>query len=307
MSLQNHIYSVLTPLSQRALELKSPQIWGPDGEVWAELIKRDVTDWEKRPYETPDPKNWHMLYQKLMDDVEAEVKRGADELKARLQDLKSAREHSKQVKAAEVPPLPKMGGMKLVRNPRPVKKKASTPLPALAFTGQLKTKGLSGGAMFKRIKREVREKSHFGNGSKLAVPTHKLSERASKVLVPPPSIIYDRLHPRFEFPAPPTPIRARIELKPCALTSKKHTRDDRASAATTTAATGLLAPKINVNDDTSTVINPQSPTTSLMKESRPGTSGRRPKMASPLRRPSNTLARPKPVDPFMPAKRRRLS
>lgn len=279
--------------------MKSPQIWGPDGEVWAELIKRDVTDWEKRPYETPEPKNWHKLYHKLMDDVAAEVKRDAEELKARLQNLKSAREQSKQVKAAEVPPLPKMGGMKLVRNPRPAKKKVD-PLPAVTFSGHLKTKGLSGGAMFKKIKREVREKSHFGNHSRLAVPTHKLSERASKVLVAPPSIIYDRLHPRYESPpvVPPRPSSSssssasRAEPKPYLSSAKKRTSDEAA-----------LLSRTDVNDP---VTSSQSGTLPSLIAARTGTSGRRPQMA-PLRRPSNIIKRPTPVDPFMPAKRCRLS
>lgn len=298
--------------------MRSPQIWGPDGEVWAELIKRDVTDWEKRPYETPHPKNWHKLYHKLMDDVATEVKRDAEELKARLQNLKSAREHSKQVKAAEVPPLPKMGGMKLVRNPRPAKKTLNS-LPALTFTGHIKTKGLSGGAMFQKIKREVREKSHFGNGSKLAVPTHKLSERASKVVVAPPSKIYDRLHhPRYdEFAAsPPPPTRAIPELKPYIFTAqkKKRTSDEAGLSLNRTNN------NINNNIDPPPLINSQSPpatalpTTPLIIETRSGTiSGRRhPKMASAtLRRPSNLIKHhptQTPVDPFIiPAKRRRLS
>lgn len=245
-----------------------------------------------------------------MDDVAAEVKRDAEELKARLQNLKSAREHSKQVNAAEVPPLPKMGGMKLVRNPRPAKKTPNS-LPILTFTGHIKTKkGMSGGAMFQKIKREVREKSHFGNHSKLAVPTHKLSERASKVLVAPPSIIYDRLNPRYDFPAPSPPppppsstTRAKPELKKPYVfnNAKKHPGDHQAAESA-----GLpTPPKINVNHSP-VISSSQSRTTSLLKETIPGTSGRRPKMA-PLRRPSNIITRPNPADPFMPAKRRRLS
>lgn len=265
-----------------------------------------------------------------MDDVAAEVKRDAEELKARLQNLKSAREHSKQVKAAEVPPLPKMGGMKLVRNPRPAKKTPNS-LPALTFTGHIKTKGLSGGAMFQKIKREVREKSHFGNGSKLAVPTHKLSERASKVLVPPPSIIYDRLHhPRYdEFaassssspppPPPPPPLtpptRAKPELKPYVFTAqngKKRTSDEAGLLSLTRTNNN-----VNYNIVPPPLINSESPpaTTPLVIENRLGTiSGRRhPKMASAaLRRPSNLIKHhhptPPPVDPYIiPAKRRRLS
>lgn len=266
-----------------------------------------------------------------MDDVAAEVKRDAEELKARLQNLKSAREHSKQVKAAEVPPLPKMGGMKLVRNPRPAKKTPNS-LPALTFTGHIKTKGLSGGAMFQKIKREVREKSHFGNGSKLAVPTHKLSERASKVLVPPPSIVYDRLHhPQYdEFaassssplppPAPTPPTRAKPELKPYVFTArkeKKRTSDEAGLLSLTRTNNNVnynIVPPPLINSE-SPLATTNLPTTPLSIENRLGTiSGRRhPKMASAaLRRPSNLIkhhhSTPPPVDPYIiPAKRRRLS
>lgn len=254
-----------------------------------------------------------------MDDVATEVKRDAEELKARLQNLKSAREHSKQVKAAEVPPLPKMGGMKLVRNPRPAKKTPNS-LPALTFTGHIKTKGLSGGAMFQKIKREVREKSHFGNGSKLAVPTHKLSERASKVVVAPPSKIYDRLHhPRYDgFAASPPPsTRVIPELKPYGFTAHKKKRSSDEAGLSLTRTNN----NININNiDPPTLINSQSPpatalpTIPLIIETRSGTSSSRryPKVASaPLRRPSNLIKHhptQSPVDPFIiPAKRRRLS
>lgn len=234
-----------------------------------------------------------------MDDVAAEVKRDAEELKERLQNLKSAREHSKQVKAAEVPPLPKMGGMKLVRNPRPAKKKTADPLPAVTFSGNLKTKGLSGGAMFKKIKREVLAKSHFGNHSKLAVPTHKLSERASKVLVAPPSILYDRSHPRYGSPTLPPPSSSsssssasKADSKPYLSSEKKRSSDEAA-----------LMRRIDVNDP---VTSSQSRAVPSLSAARVGTSGRRPQMAA-LRRPSNIIKRPTPVDPFMPAKRCRLS
>ena len=48
--------------AQRTLEKNSPQIYGEDGEIWRELIKRDVPDWETKADELKNPKDWYTVY-----------------------------------------------------------------------------------------------------------------------------------------------------------------------------------------------------------------------------------------------------
>ncbi|KAL2045002.1 hypothetical protein N7G274_002777 [Stereocaulon virgatum] len=77
------------PQQLRQLELVSPQIWGPDGEVWLQFIKRDVPNWDKKPHEPRDPKNWHKVYRKLCKDSRREVEDDAAALKAEMDRIKN--------------------------------------------------------------------------------------------------------------------------------------------------------------------------------------------------------------------------
>ena len=73
---------------QRKIELASPQICGLDGEIWLEFIKRDVPNWDKKPYEPENPKKWYKAYKKLVMDSQKEVETDAAELKATLDRIK---------------------------------------------------------------------------------------------------------------------------------------------------------------------------------------------------------------------------
>lgn len=68
--------------------MASPQICGQDGEIWIEFIKRDVPNWDKKPYEPDNPKKWFKAYKKLVLDSQKEVENDAAELKATLDRIK---------------------------------------------------------------------------------------------------------------------------------------------------------------------------------------------------------------------------
>lgn len=76
------------PQQLRKIELASPQICGQDGEIWLEFIKRDVPNWDKKPYEPENPKKWYKAYKKLVMDSQKEVEDDAAELKATMDRIK---------------------------------------------------------------------------------------------------------------------------------------------------------------------------------------------------------------------------
>lgn len=60
------------PTQLLALERTCPQLAGETGEIWLRFIKRDIPDWEYKPHEPRDPKNWAKVYRKLKKEVDEE-------------------------------------------------------------------------------------------------------------------------------------------------------------------------------------------------------------------------------------------
>ena len=77
---------------QYQLEQNSPQIIGHDAEIWLGFLKRDVPNYQSKPHEPADPKNWYKAYKKLKKEAEKEMTRGEDKLKAALAALKADKE-----------------------------------------------------------------------------------------------------------------------------------------------------------------------------------------------------------------------
>ncbi|KAL6714590.1 hypothetical protein ACLMJK_008015 [Lecanora helva] len=70
------------PAQLKQIEDASPQIIGHDEEIWMEFIKRDVPNWDKKPHQPADPKNWYKVYQKLLRESQKDIQRDAELLKA---------------------------------------------------------------------------------------------------------------------------------------------------------------------------------------------------------------------------------
>ncbi|KAF2640145.1 hypothetical protein P280DRAFT_401443 [Massarina eburnea CBS 473.64] len=73
------------------LEAKCPQLLGETGEIWQRFIKRDIADYEKKPHEPRDPKNWSKVYRKLRKDSEKEEEVQKEVLRQQVQALQNNR------------------------------------------------------------------------------------------------------------------------------------------------------------------------------------------------------------------------
>jgi elongin-A len=84
--------SVQNPDQLMELEKNCPQLLGETGELWLRYIKRDIPNWDKKPHQPRDDKNWSKVYRKLKRDAEKEEEEQAEALKQRMQALKKGRE-----------------------------------------------------------------------------------------------------------------------------------------------------------------------------------------------------------------------
>ena len=81
---------------------------GRDGEIWLHLIKRDVPNWETKPHEPKDPKNWWKVYKKLKEQTLRDREQGAEKLKAALDSINDEKEQklAKVVPRKDLPKAP---------------------------------------------------------------------------------------------------------------------------------------------------------------------------------------------------------
>lgn len=77
------------------LEQNCPQIQGETGEIWMRFIRRDIPDWDKKPHQPRDPRNWSKVYRKLKKDAEKEKLEQADKLKEQMRSLQQDRAQNK--------------------------------------------------------------------------------------------------------------------------------------------------------------------------------------------------------------------
>lgn len=97
----------------------------------------------------------------------------------------------RHVDPSEVPPLPKMGKMKLIKTPK--KKKPSLSLvptkpDKLTFSVGSRMKVPSGTAFFKKARCQAKEhQTYFGQDSKLSRPSHELAAASTHITDVPPS------------------------------------------------------------------------------------------------------------------------
>lgn len=180
---------------QRILERNSPQLQGADAEVWRELIRRDIPGWETKANEPERPEDWCELYNKLRAEMQEQVDKDAEALKAAMDGIKSerAKHTSKVVDPRSVPRLPRMGGMR-AEGGRSAK--AATTSSTLTFGAGSRTKTLTGKGVLNKAKKEAREMSLFSaRKTILATPTHQLGSRASQVQSVPRGLVDEHKKP----------------------------------------------------------------------------------------------------------------
>ncbi len=91
--------------------MASPQICGPDAEVWLTMIKRDVPNWDKVPHEPKNPQSWYKVYRKLLADSKKEIAKDAELLKATMDGIK-AKQQERTAKKVELSVVKVPQGMK---------------------------------------------------------------------------------------------------------------------------------------------------------------------------------------------------
>ncbi|CAD6576221.1 MAG: hypothetical protein ASARMPRED_007654 [Alectoria sarmentosa] len=156
------------PEQLRKIELASPQICGQDGEIWLEFIKRDVPNWDKKPYEPENPKKWYKAYKKLVMDSQKEVEDDAAELKATLDRIKHDQSLRKaqqvELRGVKVPEGMKSNGPVISLSTMPTfYDKGTNPPPG---ERQRKKDGdakvfVSNKGKLDRFRKEARAMSHF--------------------------------------------------------------------------------------------------------------------------------------------------
>jgi elongin-A len=77
------------------IEANCPQLLGETGEIWLRFIKRDIPNWDTKPHQPRDPKNWSKVYRKLKRDAENEKKEQEEQLKQQMRALQKDRDVNK--------------------------------------------------------------------------------------------------------------------------------------------------------------------------------------------------------------------
>ncbi len=91
--------------------MASPQIVGHDAEIWRELIKQNVQDWEKKLREPKNPQNWFKLYEKLFSESNEQIDKDAKLLEATMKGISYERSKHK-LKQVELDTVKLAGDMK---------------------------------------------------------------------------------------------------------------------------------------------------------------------------------------------------
>ncbi|CAO2653929.1 Nn.00g106620.m01.CDS01 [Neocucurbitaria sp. VM-36] len=86
---------IQNPDQLQELEENCTQLLGETGDIWLRFIKRDIPNWDKKPHEPRDPRNWSKVYRKLKKDMEKEKQADAEALKQQMQALQKDRAQNK--------------------------------------------------------------------------------------------------------------------------------------------------------------------------------------------------------------------
>ena len=168
---------VTDPDQLRRIEENSPQLAGLCGELWQNLIKRDILRWEEKIMEPKNPKSWWKVYRKLKHEDEMEKKAAEDKLKQAM----NARKVDKDRKQATI-----------VHAVMPEGNKAATKHFAsnrnMAFGGSAMSRKPTGAEALSLIRRQTWNAS---NNRKVtnSVPSSELSNKRSRVMEAPPSMV----------------------------------------------------------------------------------------------------------------------
>ncbi|KAI9701755.1 MAG: hypothetical protein M1836_001098 [Candelina mexicana] len=269
------LLKVKNPKQLEALEAACPQLIGHDAELWREFIKRDVPKWETKRAEPKNPKNWYKVYQKLLNEGQAEIDNDIAALKAKMTGIKDNKaQHTSKLlepSSISVNQMKKAtriggGGAGIRTHGTGAGRAADT--SSLTFGSGSRTKTASGKDVLNKARREAKEMSLFSvRKSILSTPTHRLNDKATTVKSAPRGLVDDHKKPA----APNLP---NTNFKPAIIIAPRK--------ASTTAISGpagmsdaererrlkaLTAPKKDPRNTTSSTQIPTSPPIRSQNES----------------------------------------
>ena len=224
----------------------------------------------------------------------------------------------------ELPPLPKLGGMIFAREPKP-KKPPPPPVKTevLRFGAGSRTKGLTGKGLINKARREAREAALFKPGGRgnLSTPSHMLNSLATPITKPPASLVPQPRNPALQRPTPPvvnmsTPVVAAPRphhppLKapaPSMLSTEERERRLKALTKPRNAAPEDETSPPLLSSFSHPAITSQTLASPLPSPVRAPPTYHVPRRLSPDSKTQQPPTRKRaPVDPFIPAKRRRIA
>ncbi|KAJ5824493.1 RNA polymerase II transcription factor SIII subunit A [Penicillium robsamsonii] len=306
------LLNIHNPEKLHAMELASPHLAEEDEELWLELIKRDIPDWEK--YELPgNTNNWYGVYCDLRDQVQRSLDADAERMKMAIDGISAKR-------ALLTPKLiPEGKGLCMAGSRPSVRQRHATYDRRLV--GHDKKPSI-----FQPQKRNTA----------LAMPTKSLNNRASQVKRAPIGLVEEHrrpaeqsapqpmskpqpLAPRISRPSmlPHSPMLARNEARLRALTSTASSsspspRGASSSDAPSAKKSPAVATEPKLKRRATSPPRGAEASTSSSSSSLPAPpipslpSSRSPSSGPPPPRPGVIRRRPAPSI-FMPAKRRHLS
>ncbi|KAJ5486438.1 hypothetical protein N7530_000738 [Penicillium desertorum] len=219
------LLNIHNPEKLHAMELASPHLAEEDEELWLELIKRDIPDWEK--YHLPDnTNNWYGIYCDLRDQAQRSLDADAERMKMAIDGISAKR-------ALLTPKLiPERKGLRMAGS-RPSFRQRHATYNHRTGGGGVEKKP----SIFQPQKRNTA----------LTMPTKSLNNRASQVKRAPIGLVEEHRRPA-EQPAskPPSkaqPLPPRISRRPGMLPpSLQHPmlakNEARLRALTSTASAG---------------------------------------------------------------------
>ncbi|ERF73734.1 hypothetical protein EPUS_00988 [Endocarpon pusillum Z07020] len=197
------------------LEINCPHLVGRVDEIWLQLIKRDIPDWQSKPHRPKDPKNWWKVYKKLKEQTEKDREQGAEKLKAALDIINDEREQN-LAKVLSRKELPK----------EPINYKAKT----LYNYNSGKTGSKSGHKL--TLLEKIRKEARNARLARMNQPVPRIANKATEVKQAPRGFVEDqKLLARQKTSAPVAirqPTVPRVAKPPIAIVRQEKPASDKA-------------------------------------------------------------------------------
>jgi elongin-A len=196
---------------QHQLEINSPQLIGRDGEIWLKFIERDIPNWESKPHQPSNPKNWWKVYRKLKQEAQDDMAQDTEKLKAAFANIKDEKEQNlAQLKTRrELPRQPNSFRQRMVHN---------------YMSGKTGSKGANKMSLMEKIRKETRDRKNL----RMAIPTKDLKKQASTVMKAPKDFLEEARKPQERVvQTSPTRSAIRTAAPPMAVARPSASSGDR--------------------------------------------------------------------------------